>query len=66
MLFRSAGAVARGQYKKVGSLRFERVGDELVIHVPCEGDLILERRSIAAKGQLFEDIFGMRIRLEEA
>ena len=65
-ILRVADAVARGQYKKVGSLRFERVGDELVIHVPCEGDLILERRSIAAKGQLFEDIFGMRIRLEEA
>lgn len=65
-MLRVADAVARGPYKKATSLRFEHLGDELVIHVPSEGDLILEQRAIASKGDLFEDIFGMRIRLEEA
>jgi exopolyphosphatase/guanosine-5'-triphosphate,3'-diphosphate pyrophosphatase len=65
-ILRVADALGRGQHKNVDTLRFERLGDELVIHVPCETDLILEQRSIAAKGGLFEDIFGMRIRLEEA
>jgi hypothetical protein len=29
-------------------------------------DLLMEQRAIAAKGDLFEDIYGMRVRLEEA
>ena len=34
--------------------------------MPGGGDLMLEQRAIASKGDLFEDIYGMRIRLEEA
>ena len=46
--------------------RFERQDDELIIVVPGVKNLILERKAIAGKGDLFEDIYGMRIRLEEA
>jgi len=65
-ILRVADALVQGRPKKADSLRFERQGDELVVHIPCEGDLILEERELAAKGDLFEDIFGMRVRLEEA
>ena len=39
--------------------------DELIIVVPGRQNLMLERKAIAAKGDMFEDIYGMRIRLEE-
>ena len=44
----------------------DRLGDELVVRVFGTSDLILERRALAQKGDLFEDVYGMRIRLEEA
>jgi len=65
-ILRVADALSRGEPKQAGTLRLARQGDELIIHVPSEGDLILEQRAIAAKGELFEDIYGMKIRLEEA
>jgi len=64
-IIRVADALVRGGEKDADALRFERHGDDLVVHVPGEGDLALERRAIAVKGGLFEDVFGMRIRLEE-
>jgi exopolyphosphatase/guanosine-5'-triphosphate,3'-diphosphate pyrophosphatase len=65
-ILRVADALGQGPPKKVDSLRFERQGDELVVRVPCEGNLTLEQRSLADKGDLFEDVFGMPVRLEEA
>jgi exopolyphosphatase/guanosine-5'-triphosphate,3'-diphosphate pyrophosphatase len=65
-ILRVADALSRGRPKQAETLRLERQGDELIIHVPSEGDLILEQRAIAAKGEVFEDIYGMKIRLQEA
>lgn len=65
-ILRVADALSRGRPKKPDSLHFHRQGDELIIRVPAEHDLILEQRAVALKGDLFEDIFGMHIRLEEA
>ena len=64
-LLRMADALARGHLRQVSDLRFERQGDELVVYVPGGADLLLERRAIANKGDLFEDIYGMKVRLEE-
>ena len=63
-LLRVADAMARGQIKHMDQLRFERQGDELIVDVPGTEDLILEQRAIAAKGDVFEEIFGMKVRLE--
>ncbi len=65
-ILRVADAVARGQVRNIAELRFARMDDELLIHVPGVSDLILEQRAIQLKGDMFDDIFGMRIRLEEA
>jgi exopolyphosphatase/guanosine-5'-triphosphate,3'-diphosphate pyrophosphatase len=43
-----------------------RHDEELVINVQGAAELTLERRALAQKGQLFEDIFGLTVRLEEA
>ncbi len=64
-LLRVADALIRGHLSQPGELRFERQGDELIVYVPDGIDLLLERRAIAAKGDLFEDIYGMKVRLEE-
>ncbi len=65
-ILRVADAIARGNVRDVNELRFARQGDELTIYVPGISDLILERRAILIKGDMFDDIYGMRIRLEEA
>jgi len=65
-ILRVADALSRGPLYHSDDLRFERHGDELTIYIPGVGDLGLEKRAMADKGDLFEDIYGMRIRLEEA
>jgi exopolyphosphatase/guanosine-5'-triphosphate,3'-diphosphate pyrophosphatase len=64
-LLRVADALARGTVPNIGQWRIERQGDDLVVGVPGGADLLLKQRAIAAKGDLFEDIFGMKVRLEE-
>ena len=64
-ILRVADALARGHVRQADQLRLVRQGDELIVDIQGASDLILERRAIAAKGDLFEDVYGMRIRLEE-
>ncbi|MEE8452332.1 MAG: HD domain-containing protein [Thermoguttaceae bacterium] len=64
-LLRVADALARGHLSNVEEVRFERHGDELIVYVPGGADLLLEQRSVAAKGDLFEDIYGLKVRLEQ-
>lgn len=63
-LLRVADAMARGQIKRVDDVRFERKGDELILYLPGTQDLLLEERTMAAKGDLFEEIYGIKVRLE--
>jgi exopolyphosphatase/guanosine-5'-triphosphate,3'-diphosphate pyrophosphatase len=65
-LLRVADAISRGNPKQVAALTFERQGDELIIHVPRQVDFVLEQRALAVKGDMFEDVYGMKVRLEEA
>ena len=64
-ILRVADAIARGHVRNVDEIRFSRQDDDLIIYVPGVSDLILEKRSIMIKGDMFDDIYGMRIRLEE-
>ena len=65
-LLRVADALARGHVRQAGQLRFDRQGDDLVISIPGVSDVLLEDRAIAGKGDLFEDIYGLKVRLETA
>jgi len=65
-ILRVADALARGHLKQPDTLKFERQGDELVVHVPSQIDFMLEQRALTAKGDMFEDVYGMRLRLEES
>jgi exopolyphosphatase/guanosine-5'-triphosphate,3'-diphosphate pyrophosphatase len=63
-LLRVADALVRGHVQDVASLRLARQGDELIVGFPGENDLLLEQRALELKGDMFEDVYGMKIRLE--
>lgn len=65
-LLRVADALSRGRLYQGRDLRLERQGDDLIIYVPGASDLTLEKRALAVRRDLFEDIYGMRVRVEEA
>jgi exopolyphosphatase/guanosine-5'-triphosphate,3'-diphosphate pyrophosphatase len=64
-LLRVADALIRGHRRRAADVRFQRRGDELIVSIPGGADLLLEQRAVAAKGDLLEDIYGVKIRLEE-
>jgi len=64
-LLRVGDALDCDRAQQVRRIRCAREGEELVISVPDVTDLTLERRALADKGDLFEDIYGMRVRVEE-
>jgi exopolyphosphatase/guanosine-5'-triphosphate,3'-diphosphate pyrophosphatase len=64
-LLRVADALDQGHQQRVRDFRCRRSDEELTLQVAASGDLILEAKSLEAKGDLFEDIYGLRVRLEE-
>jgi len=64
-ILRVADALDKGHWQQVRDFTLERQERDLVIHVTGAMDLTLERRALALKSDLFEDIFGYRVRLEE-
>lgn len=65
-LLRVADALERGHMQQVSNFDVERVDDEVILHVHNVSDLALERRALASKADLFDDTYGLRIRLEES
>jgi len=65
-LVRVADALDASHSQRVREMTCEARGEEFVIRVSGVSDLALERRALEVKGDLFEDVYGMRVRLEEA
>ncbi len=65
-LLRVADALDRGHSQQVRDIQIERQGEEVIVYVPGVSDLALERQALSAKGDLFEETYGLTIRLEEA
>ncbi|HET6427293.1 MAG TPA: phosphatase, partial [Phycisphaerae bacterium] len=65
-ILRVADSLDHSHSQQVRNVQFDRRGDELVIAIAGVADLTLERRSLYSRCDMFEDIYGMRIRLEEA
>ncbi|NLF10091.1 MAG: HD domain-containing protein [Pirellulaceae bacterium] len=65
-LLRVADAAVRGNNRRASDVHFQRTGDELIIAIAGGADLMLEQRAMESKGGLLEDIYGVKIRLEEA
>jgi len=64
-ILRVADALDVAHRQHVRSFRCDILDEELVLHVPNTTDLTIERRALALKSDLFTDIFGLKIRLEE-
>ena len=62
-ILRVADALDRGHNARIKDFEAERREDQFVLCTNTLGDLSLERRSLKAKGDLFEDVFGMEISL---
>jgi exopolyphosphatase/guanosine-5'-triphosphate,3'-diphosphate pyrophosphatase len=58
-ILRVADALDRGHDRRVRDISLERRDDRLVIRSAESGDLSLERLSLAEKGGMFEDVFGI-------
>jgi exopolyphosphatase/guanosine-5'-triphosphate,3'-diphosphate pyrophosphatase len=65
-VLRVADAMIRGHRHRSAEIQFQRQGDDLTITLPSGRDLLIEQRALETKGDLLEDIFGVKIRLEEA
>jgi exopolyphosphatase/guanosine-5'-triphosphate,3'-diphosphate pyrophosphatase len=63
-ILRVADSLDASRLQHVKDLNFKLQDDSLFIAVPTAADLSLEEHTLAAKGDLFEDIYGLKIRLE--
>jgi len=64
-ILRVADALDTGHWQQVLDFTVERQGNDLVIYVKGAPELTLERRAMADKANLFEEIYGLKVRLEE-
>ncbi len=65
-ILRVADALDRGHAQQISDFQVQREGQDFVLYVRGVPDLALERRALEAKADLFEEIYGLRVRLEEA
>jgi len=63
-LLRVADALDNGHSGRLCDAGLERRGQELVVYARDIPDLALERRALADKSDLFEDVYGFKVRLE--
>lgn len=64
-ILRVADALDRAHLQRIKDVTFERRGDSLVVRVPVAEDLSVERAGLSNKADLFEDVYGMGVVLEE-
>jgi exopolyphosphatase/guanosine-5'-triphosphate,3'-diphosphate pyrophosphatase len=64
-VLRVADALDDSHTQQVRDVGFRRQDEELTIYVPTAADLTLERKALTMKSDLFEDIYGLRVRLDE-
>jgi exopolyphosphatase/guanosine-5'-triphosphate,3'-diphosphate pyrophosphatase len=62
-LLRLADGLDGGHTQKIPSLRLEKRDEEILLHADYEGGPRVERTHSRLKNELFEEVFGYRIRL---
>jgi exopolyphosphatase/guanosine-5'-triphosphate,3'-diphosphate pyrophosphatase len=60
-ILRVADALDRGHTQRLKLVELEMKEDHLVLQTDCQGDLSLERLSLAEKSDMFEDVFGLQV-----
>jgi exopolyphosphatase / guanosine-5'-triphosphate,3'-diphosphate pyrophosphatase len=64
-LLRMADALDSSHLQRIKNVRFEIQSDTLVISIPQQAGLTLERYALQQKGQMFEQVYGMKVVLHE-
>ena len=54
-------ALDRAHAQRIRTISIEKRGAEIVIRCSYHGDMSVERYGLAAKGSMFEEVFGMKI-----
>jgi exopolyphosphatase/guanosine-5'-triphosphate,3'-diphosphate pyrophosphatase len=62
-ILRLADALDRSHERRIWPIEMKLTEDSLVIACPGAGDLSLERLSLENKGDMFEDVYGLKVRL---
>ena len=65
-ILRIVDALAGSHLQPIRLDRIQREGDELIFWLGPGADLLLIQRSLAMVGDMFEDIYGLRVRVEES
>ena len=65
-ILRIADALDHGHSQHIQSPELELHADELVIYMSNVNDITLEQRAVSAKSDLFSEIYGLKIRVEQA
>jgi len=65
-ILRVADALDRGHAQQIRDFSVERRPGELILVIRGVPDLNLEKHALQSKGDLFEDIYGLKLRLEQA
>jgi len=62
-ILRVADGLDRGHIQRIKNLRLEKQEDEILLHAEYAGDPIVELTGLRLKGEMFEEVFGYRVRL---
>ncbi|MBU1081993.1 MAG: HD domain-containing protein [Spirochaetes bacterium] len=60
-ILRVADSLDRGHTQRLRLVDLEMKEDHLLLQTDCQGDLSLERLSLADKCDMFEDVFGLKV-----
>lgn len=60
-ILRVADALDRGHTQRLHLTNLDIKEDHLILQTDCQGDLSLERLSLAEKADMFEDVFGLKV-----
>jgi exopolyphosphatase/guanosine-5'-triphosphate,3'-diphosphate pyrophosphatase len=60
-ILRVADALDRGHSQRIKRFAMEKSEAELVLRCEYQGDISIERYGLSAKGDMFEEVFGMRV-----
>lgn len=63
-MLRVANSLNHGECPQADRIRFQREGDELILHLPPLDGFLLKQRILEVEAKMFEDVFGIRVSLE--
>ncbi|MDO4549989.1 MAG: hypothetical protein Q4C96_01915 [Planctomycetia bacterium] len=64
-ILRIADSLNHGECPAAERIRFQREGDELILHLPPQEGFLLKLSMLESQGKMFEDVFGIRVSFED-